>query len=124
MVLAFALWQLQHKDSPVLERHGKLSLLVMPAVTVFFVLGVFTKRCNTIGVLIGGLAAIVLALAFSGFPGLMEPWVDPKVFPINWLWLSSLCGLTGMLVGYFASLPFRSPPADKLKGLTIWVKSD
>ena len=124
VVLAFALWQLQHKDSPVLERVGKLNLLVLSPVGTFFVLGIFTKRCNTLGVLIGGLAAVATAMAFSGFPGLMDPWVDPADFAINWIWLNGLCSAVGFLVGYLASLLFRSPAADKLKGLTMWTKLD
>ena len=124
VVLFFALWQLGHSDSTVLERVGKLNLLVLPAVATFFVLGVFTKRCNTIGVLIGAFAALALALAFSGFPGLMNPWVDPETFAINWLWLDGLCTATGLGVGYLASMLFRAPAADKLKGLTIWAGSD
>ena len=87
-------------------------------------LGVFTKRCNTLGVLIGALASVAMAITFSGFPGLMEPWVDPKAFAINFIWLSGLCTVVGLLVGYLASLLFGSPSAEKLKGLTIWAKSD
>ena len=124
VVWAFAMWQLQHKDSPVLERVGKLNVLVLPVMGIFFVLGIFSKRCNTLGVLIGGLASVAMALAFSGFPGLMEPWVNPKDFAINWVWLGGLCTVTGLLVGYLASLLFRPPTADKLKGLTIWAKAD
>ena len=124
VVLAFAWWQLGHSDSTVLERVGKLNLLVLPAIAIFFVLGVFTKRCNTIGVLIGALAAIALTLSFSGFPGLMKPWVDPNDFEINWIWLNGLCTVTGLVVGYLASMLFRAPAADKLKGLTIWADSE
>ena len=124
VVLAFAWWQLGHSDSTVLERVGKLNLLVLPSISTFFVLGVFTKRCNTLGVVIGALAALALALAFSGFPGLMKPWVDPKDFAINWIWLDGLCTVTGLVVGYLASMLFRAPAADKLKGLTIWTKAD
>jgi SSS family solute:Na+ symporter len=124
VVLAFALWQLGHRDSPVLERVGKLNLLVLPPMGTFFVLGVFTKRCNTMGVLIGALASVAMALAFSGFPGLMKPWVDPRDFAINWIWLNGLCTATGFLMGYLASLLFRPPAADKLQGLTMWTKLD
>jgi len=120
MVLAFALWQLKNADSTVLERVGKLNILVLPSISTCFVLGVFTKRCNTLGVVIGGLAAMALALSFSGFPGLMNPWVDPEVFTIDWIWLDGLCTATGLLVGYLASLLFPRPAADQLQGLTIW----
>ena len=124
VVLAFAMWQLGHRDSPVVERISRLNILVLPAIGIFFVLGVFTKRCNTMGVLIGALVSIAMVLAFSGFPGLMEPWIDPKDFAINWLWLGGLCTVTGLLVGYLVSLLFRPPAADKLRGLTIWAKPD
>lgn len=124
IVLLFALWQMRHSDSSVLERVGKLNLLVLPSMSIFFVLGVFTKRCNTPGVLIGALAAITLALCFSGFPGLMDPLINPDEFAINWIWLDGLCVVVGLIVGYLASLLFRAPPAEKLKGLTLWAKPE
>ncbi len=77
-VLIFALWQLRHSDRSVLERVGELNVLVLPSMSIFFVLGVFTKRCNTPGVLIGALAAIALAVCFLGFPMLMKPLIDPE----------------------------------------------
>ncbi len=121
LVLLFALWQSGHSDTTVLERMGKLNLLVLPAMGVFFILGVFTKRCNTAGVLIGAFAAVLLALSFSGFPGLMKPWIDPDALSINWVWLDGLCTVTGCLTGYLASLLFRAPPEDKLKELTVYA---
>ena len=121
-ILAFALWQLGHSESSVLERLGQLNLLVLPSITTFFVLGVFTKRCNTPGVVIGALAATALALCIGGFPVLMKPLVDLENFAIHWIWLEGFCIVLGLVVGYLASLLFRAPSAEQLKGLTLWSK--
>ena len=121
LVLLFALWQSRHSDATVFERVGKLNLLLVPMTAIFFILGVFTKRCNTPGVLIGAATSVGLALSFSGFPGLMEPLVDPEAFAINWVWLDGLCTVTGLLVGYVASCLFPEPGEDKLEGLTLYA---
>jgi len=121
LVLLFAVWQSGHSDATVVERVGKLNLLLLPATAIFFILGAFTKRCNTPGVLIGALASVVMALSFSGFPGLMQPWIDPDSFSINWVWLDGLCTVVGLLVGYLASYAFPAPCQDKLKELTLYA---
>ena len=121
VVVLFALWQSGHSDAPVLERVGKLNLLLLPAIGSFFILGVFTTRANTSGVLIGALTSVVLALGFSGFPGLMDPWIDPEFLSINWVWLDGLLTVAGVSVGYLASLAFPAPDKDKLKELTLYA---
>ena len=121
ILLFFALWQLKHSDSTALERVGKLNVLISAPIVSFFVMGLFSKRVNTIGALIGGVAGILVALAFNGFPGLFDKWIP---YDVNWLWIGGFGMLTSFIVTYLASLPFARPSAEKLKGLTIWKESD
>ena len=121
LLLLFALWQLGHSESTVIERVSRLQVLVFGPIVSFFVMGLFSRRVNAGGVLIGGAAGIMVPLAFNGFPGLFERWIS---YEINFMWLGGLGMLTGFVVSYPASLLFAKPPADKLKGLTIWTKSE
>ncbi len=124
LLLLFALWQSDHADAAVLERVGKLNALMIPPIACFFILGVFSKRCNTKGVLIGGLTALASALCFITIPGIIDkPLIDPDVIEVNWVWLDGSCTMLGLLVGYLASMLFRAPDKEKLKGLTLWAKS-
>jgi SSS family solute:Na+ symporter len=123
VILFFALWQMGFTETTVLQRIGQLNNLILPAVAIFFILGVFTKRCNTIGVLAGALTSILLVLCFSGFEGLMAPWVDPATFKVSWVWLEGLCTALGCLVGYLASFLFAAPPEEQLTELTIYEEA-
>lgn len=120
LLLFFALWQLGHSESTVIERVSRLQLLVFGPVLTFFVMGLFSKRVNTGGVLIGAVVGIVVALAFNGFPGLFERWIS---YEVNWMWIGGAATLTGFVVSYLASFLFAKPSADKLEGLTIWGRS-
>ena len=116
VLLAFALWQLKHSGQTVLERFGRLNVLVSPIILCFFVLGVFFRRTNTPGALIGGLTASSTAIIISGIPGgLLEPLVEG----VNWMWVSVCTTPIGLIVGYCASRLFPAPPTERLAGLTI-----
>lgn len=117
LLLFFALWHLQHSESTVLERFGRLNVLLAAPVTCFFTMGLFSKRVNTVGAMLGGVAGITVALAFNGFPGWFEKWIE---YDINWMWLGGFSMLVSLVIAYLFSLPFPPPPANKLKGLTIW----
>ena len=109
LLLAFSLWQYEHRGDTALERLGKLSNLIAAPVPAFFLLGIFFKRANTPGVICGALAGIAFALAFNGFPGLMKP-----VFTgINWMWIAGLGLIASLIVGGVASLLFPPPPPEK-----------
>jgi SSS family transporter len=123
-LLAFALWQLKNADATGLERVGRLNVLIAPAIIPFFVLGIFSKRANTFGVLIGSLSGIAVAVLFNGFPGLFRAVIfgdDALYFhgSVNWLWLGGFGMVTGFVVGYFASFLFPPPSQHALRGLTI-----
>ena len=111
-LLFFSLWQLRHSGSTALERIGKLNVLISAPLVSFFVMGLFSKRVNTVGALVGGAAGIVVALAFNGFPGLFDRWID---YEINWLWIGGLGMLASFVVTWLASLLFPRPSAEQLK---------
>ena len=116
VLLAFALWQLRHSGQTVLERFGRLNILISPIILCFFVLGVFFRRTNTPGALIGGLTASSTAIIISGIPGGL---LEPRIEGINWMWVHVITTPIGLIVGCFASRLFPSPPTEKLTGLTI-----
>lgn len=115
-MLLFAIWQLADMQFTVAERLGKLNNLVMGALPCFFVLGILARRANTGGAVVGGVASILFALLFNGFPGLFEPWFTC----INWMWISGLSVLVGLATGYLASLLFPAPTPASLAGLTLF----
>lgn len=75
-------------------------------VAALFVLGIFTKRANSLGVLIGFIAAILAAL-----------YVDS--LHISSLLVATVSFVCAIVIGYVASLLFPSFSKD-IKGLTIY----
>lgn len=74
-----------------------------------FILGMFTKRANTTGTIIGAVMSILLTV-------LVKQFTD-----IHFMLYSTVAVVSCVLIGYLASLVF-SPPQNDLKGLTIYTK--
>ena len=83
LLLAFALWQYDHRGDTALERLGKLGNLIAAPVPAFFILGIFSRRANTGGVICGAVVGILFVLALTGFSGVIEPVYDG----VNWMWV-------------------------------------
>lgn len=114
-LLLFAVWQYRHHELTALQRVGQLSALVSGPVACFFILGVFSRRTNTPGALVGGFVAVLFSLVFNGIPNVFEPLVKG----VNWMWIGGLSTLSGLAAGYLASLPFKPYPPERLEGLTL-----
>ena len=115
LLLSFALWQYQHSDANVFERELKLIALTAAPVVTFFVLGIFSRRANTGGVLIGGAAGMATALILNGFQGVM----DPLVTGINFFWVPGLSTAVSLMAGSMASRLFPAPDPNVLKHLMV-----
>ena len=115
LLLSFALWQHQHSDVNVFERELKLLALTTAPVVTFFVLGIFSRRANTWGVLIGGAAGIATALTLNGFQGIMEPLVTG----VNFFWVPGFSTVVSLAVGSLASRQFPAPDPNVLKQLMV-----
>tara|TARA_B100001013_G_scaffold296888_3_gene197478 strand:+ start:80 stop:445 length:366 start_codon:yes stop_codon:yes gene_type:complete len=87
------------------EKMEKLSAVFLPPITSFFLLGVISKRTNTNGAVIGGIAGVSFAILFNGIPGLIEP----TIHGINWMWVASLATAINVGIGYVASFVFPPP---------------
>jgi SSS family transporter len=120
IVLAFSLWQFDRQGDTALEKLLKLTNVVASPVVSFFLLGVFTRRANTAGVLIGAVVGIAFSVVFNGIPGIMEKQLDW----INWMWVAGLAIMVNVVVGYVASLLFAPPPPESLKDLTLLKPQD
>ncbi|MBN2326464.1 MAG: sodium:solute symporter [Candidatus Omnitrophica bacterium] len=83
-----------------------------------YFLGFFTKRSNSMGVLIG----IILAFAITLWMTLSEIGYFPKVAasPFHRLMINVFSNVASFVVGYFASYLFPKPPKEKLEHLTVW----
>ncbi len=115
LLLSFALWQYSHSEANVFERELKLmAITIAPAVT-FFVLGIFSRRANTLGVLTGGAAGIVSALVLNGFQGIFEPLITG----INFFWAPGLSTAVSLIVGSMASRLFPPQDPEALKHLMV-----
>jgi SSS family solute:Na+ symporter len=117
IILLFSLWQAQRSDKTVIERLGRVNVLLASPVFCFFILGLFSKRVNTAGALIGGFMGIVSAVVISGFPGIIEKPFDINV---NWMWVGAFATAISFVSGYFSSFLFAKPKASNLTGLTIY----
>ena len=115
LLLSFALWQYQHSDANVFERELKLIALTAAPVVTFFVLGIFSRRANTGGVLIGGAAGMATALILNGFQGVM----DPLVTGINFFWVPGLSTAVSLMAGSMASRLFPAPDPKTLTQLMV-----
>jgi SSS family solute:Na+ symporter len=76
VVLAFSLWQFDHQGDTGMEKVRKLTNVIAAPLPAFFLLGIFSKRVNTPGVVIGALAGVGFAIVFNGIPGVMDPVLD------------------------------------------------
>ena len=81
----------------------------------FLLLGIFSRRANTRGVLIGGAAGMATALILNGFQGVM----DPLVTGINFFWVPGLSTAVSLMAGSMASRLFPAPDPQALKQLMV-----
>ena len=105
VLLVFSLWQFDHGGDTALEKLGKLGNLIASPVASFFLLGIFFKRTNTLGAVIGAAAGIAFSVIFNGIPGVLEPRLDW----INWMWVGGLATIVNVVIGYAASFLFPPP---------------
>ena len=78
-----------------------------------YILGIFTRRANTIGACIGAAASIVCTVLVK------------ELTPLHWVFFTPVAVLSCILVGYFTSLIIPCKK-NKLDGLTIYnlIKED
>jgi len=102
-----------------MEKFTKLFNVVAAPMTAFFILGMFSRRVNTGGAVIGAVAGVSFAIVFNGIPGIVEKQLDW----INWMWGAGLATIVNIAVGYAASYLFPPPPPKSLEGTTFWRES-
>lgn len=102
-------------EANVFERELKLLAITTAPVVTFFVLGIFSRRANTPGVLTGGAAGIACALALNGFQGIFEPLITG----INFFWAPGLSTTVSLFVGWTASRLFPPQDPETLKPLMV-----
>jgi SSS family transporter len=119
ILLLFALWQLKHGTGVVSEQAGRLMSLVSGPPAIFFIMGIFFRRANTGGVLVGGVVSMVLSILLLGFSGLFGPIIPG----VNWMWANPLATIAGILVAIVASRLFRAPSDSNLEGLTLFRRA-
>ncbi len=97
-----------------------------------FFIGIFTKRANSQGALIGIVCAILVTLwmtvsELANNPDLIGTTFfqtilpDPVQSPFHRLMINVLSNMAAFLVGYFASWFFAPPTFEQLDDLTIWT---
>lgn len=101
-----ALWLVNSDLRSVWDLAIMLTGMILGPITGFFLLGVFTTRANSQGVIIGGLSAIAITFWFKEYTSL------------NHLLFLPLGVFSAVAIGYFASL-FFARPGQSLQGLTI-----
>lgn len=103
-----ALWLVQADLRSVWDLAIMLSGMILAPISGFFLLGIFTRRANGAGVLIGGLAAILATILVREFS------------PIHHFLYLPTGVLTCLIVGYLASLllPWKKK---EMEGLTVYT---
>lgn len=105
---ASALWLANSDLRSVWDLAIMIAGMILGPIAGFFLLGIFTRRANSAGVLIGGIAAIVATAVCREFT------------PIHHFLYLPVGVFTCLIVGYTASLLF--PPSQKdLQGLTVYT---
>lgn len=105
---ASALWLVNSDLRSVWDLAIMMAGMILGPIAGFFLLGIFTRRANSAGVLIGGIAAIAATAVCREFT------------PIHHFLYLPVGVLTCLSVGYLASLFF--PPSQKdLQGLTVYT---
>ena len=98
-----------------LEKLGKLTNVIAAPLPSLFLLGIFFKRVNTPGAVIGALSGIGFAIVFNGIPGILDAPLDW----INWMWVAGLATIVNVTVGYAASFLFPPPPPEKIQKIFV-----
>ncbi len=106
VVLVFAVLQYDKTGDTAIEKFGKLRNLIASPVVSFFLLGIFSKRTNTGGLLWGALFGILFSVVFNGRPGMVPRLLDW----FNWMWVGGLATIVNLVVGYLASFLFSAAP--------------
>jgi Na+/proline symporter len=116
VLLAFAIYQFDRQGDTAFEKFLKLTNVIASPLVAFFLLGVFSRRANTQGALIGALCGIAFSIVFNGIPGVVEKQLDW----INFMWVGGLATIVNVVVGYAASCFFPSPSSESLRDLTVF----
>jgi Na+/proline symporter len=88
------------------EIMGKINGFIAGPLIAIFLLGVLTKRTNTIGALSGAIiGTVVTAIAAK--------------YKLSWVWFGPVGCVTTMLVGYVISFLGKAPAAEDINGLTL-----
>jgi SSS family solute:Na+ symporter len=103
-----ALYMASMNVTSLLETWQVVVALIGGGFLGIYILGIFTRRTNTVGVIAGALASIVATILLRQFD------------TIHFLGLQSAAVLTCIVVGYGVSLIFPAKPRD-LTGLTVWT---
>jgi SSS family transporter len=115
ILLAFSVAQFDRHGATALEKLMTLTNVIASPLVSFFILGVFSRRTNTVGAALGAMAGIAFAVVFNGIPGIVEKQLDW----INWMWVGGLAIIVNVVAGYAASLLFSPPPPESLTDLTL-----
>jgi SSS family solute:Na+ symporter len=114
LLLAFSISQFDRQGDTAFEKFVKLSNVIASPLVSFFLLGVFSRRANTGGVVVGAVFGVAFSVVFNGIPGVVEPQLDW----INWMAVGLLATGVNLAVGYLASSCFVPPTRESLKDLT------
>jgi Na+/proline symporter len=94
LVIGAAVWVSQARTG-ILQTIGALESKFVGPITGMFFLGVWTRRANLAGVVVGMVAALGVGLAMD--------W-GPVAVRVNWMWTAPATCLVTFVIGYVASL--------------------
>lgn len=92
----------------IIEIGMKLMAPFFGSLLVLFLMGILTRRANSLGALVGGVAGAAAALLVS------------KYTKVSFFWYSAIGAIVGVTVGMAASMLAPAPPREKLAGLTVY----
>ena len=85
--------------------------IIWCTISGIFAVGIFTKRANTFGVLVGLVAGVIIAYVLNGVGGGNAPF-----------YVSIISFVVAFIFGYLVSLVVPSKNAKDITGLTIFDK--
>lgn len=107
------------KKDTVLDLNFFFTSLLAGGIGGLFFLGMFTKRCNAQGALVGIVLAVIVSLYMTSYKVSFLPEAYSSPFHDNLITVFS--NIVSFVVGYAISLAFPAPSIEKLKDLTVYT---
>ena len=94
-VIFGAIW-ISRRGTDIVETIATLAAYFIGPITGIFLMGALTRRANVVGVLVGAIAGLAVAVLYHFWPTFTDN--------VTWVWVAPITCFTTFGVGYVASI--------------------